>query len=58
MDGDIAHSSFLSGSSSINAQLYIRGHRRDYDEWRDLGNPGWGFDQKEPRWGMMSADSP
>ncbi|WP_269930582.1 GMC family oxidoreductase [Aminobacter sp. HY435] len=38
----------LGGSSSINAMVWIRGAREDFDTWRDAGNPGWGFDDLLP----------
>ncbi|TFZ02835.1 glucose-methanol-choline oxidoreductase [Ramlibacter henchirensis] len=38
----------LGGCSSVNGSVYIRGHRSDYDAWRDAGNQGWGFDDVLP----------
>jgi len=38
----------LGGSSSINGLLYVRGQHADYDDWRDMGCPGWGWNEVLP----------
>ena len=45
----------LGGSSSINAMVYIRGQAQDYEDWREAGNPGWGWDDVLPLYKRMES---
>lgn len=38
----------IGGGSAINAQIYTRGHPLDYDEWRQAGCTGWGYEDVLP----------
>ena len=38
----------IGGGSAINAQVYTRGNAQDYDDWRQMGCTGWGYDDVLP----------
>lgn len=45
----------IGGSSVLNTMLYVRGNRRDYDNWASMGNDGWSYDEVLPYF-MKSQD--
>ncbi|MEQ8334234.1 GMC family oxidoreductase N-terminal domain-containing protein [Nisaea sp.] len=45
----------IGGSSSINAMVYIRGQAEDFNDWREAGNPGWGWDDILPVYRRMES---
>jgi choline dehydrogenase len=58
----------IGGSSSINALVYCRGMPADFDDWRSMGNVGWGWQDVRPYFekserrvdaaGRVSGDGP
>jgi choline dehydrogenase-like flavoprotein len=44
----------IGGSSAINAMVYMRGQAGDYDHWRQLGLPGWSWDDVKPYFRRMT----
>ncbi|WP_394787875.1 GMC family oxidoreductase [Rhodoferax sp.] len=47
----------LGGSSSVNAMVYTRGHRSDFDHWAAEGNPGWSYDELLPYFQRAEGNS-
>jgi choline dehydrogenase len=46
----------IGGTGSFNTLVYIRGHRDNYDEWKQLGNPGWGYSDVLPYFKRSEAN--
>lgn len=59
MDGMViryTQAKVIGGGSSINAQIYTRGAAQDYDDWRQAGCTGWGYDDVLP-WFRKAEDN-
>lgn len=48
----------VGGSSSINAMVWCRGHRADYDDWQAAGNPGWGWEGAQAAYAAIEDAAP
>ena len=53
---DLPRARVIGGSSAVNACYWVRGSALDFDRWRDLGNPGWGFDDLLPYFRRAETD--
>jgi choline dehydrogenase len=53
---DIPRGRTLGGTSSINAMIAIRGHRRDYDRWSERGLEGWSYAELLPYFKRMETN--
>ena len=47
----------LGGSLAINAMMYVRGHRADFDEWAAAGNSGWAYADVLPYFRQSEANT-
>jgi choline dehydrogenase-like flavoprotein len=46
----------LGGGSSVNAMIYIRGHRNDYDTWSQMGCKGWSYEDVLPAFRSLESN--
>ena len=46
----------LGGSSSINAMVYVRGAAQDFEDWKNAGNPGWGWEDVKPAYEAIERE--
>lgn len=46
----------MGGTSTLNGMMYIRGARKDYDDWAALGNEGWSYNEVLPHF-LKSEDN-
>ncbi len=47
-DSIVLQGHVIGGGSSVNAMIYIRGQANDYNQWAQLGNPGWSYEDVLP----------
>ena len=52
---EVPRGKMLGGSSSINGMVYVRGQAQDYDQWAQLGNRGWSYQDVLPIFKRMES---